>query len=187
MRMALDRGDIGIDPLDPALVQPASIDLRLGDSFRIMHPAPPAERLQAGSVHYGAIDTRAMTDETYPLKPGADGRLLIAPGDFILANTLERIKVPDYLAAKVEGKSSLGRIGLLLHATAGFIDPGFEGTVTLELSVVAPRPLVLYTGMKIGQICFFVLTNPAVRPYGSEGLGSKYQGQQEATVSRYAG
>lgn len=184
MRTALELGDIEISPYDDSLVQPASIDLRLGSSFRLMRPvvAPPVPNLVLD-----AIDTRAMTDETDPVYPGLNGRVAIEPGDFLLASTLERIKVPDYLAAKVEGKSSLGRIGLLLHATAGFIDPGFEGTVTLELSVVAPRPLILYTGMKIGQICFFRLSSPAEKPYGSEGLGSRYQGQTEATVSRYTG
>lgn len=177
MRAKINDGSIGLDPYDPDLVQPSSIDLRLGEGFRLMEPGEYA------------IDTRDVHDYTRFVGPAGtpDGvsRIVLRPGDFMLAHTLERVKLPDDIAAKVEGKSSLGRVGLLLHATAGFIDPGFEGTITLELSVVAPRSLLLYSGMKIGQICFFSLSSPAEQPYGSARLGSRYQGQSGPTASRY--
>lgn len=169
MLSAIHDGVIGIDPFDPSMVQPASIDLRLGDGFRHMTSGPES------------IDIRDMSDYTQDVTTGS---LQLYPGEFVLAHTLETVSVPDTMAAKVEGKSSLGRIGLLLHATAGFIDPGFHGTVTLELSVVAPRALVLHPGMAIGQICFFKLSNAAQRPYGSAGLGSRYQGQSTPTAAR---
>lgn len=170
MRRAIESGEIGIHPYGPNLVQPASLDLRLGEDFQIMDDGGP-------------LDTRNLEPHTSlsPCKMG--DQFTLFPGDFVLAQTLERVSVPASMCAKVEGKSSLGRLGLILHATAGFIDPGFEGTITLELSLASHRPLTLYPGMKIGQICFFQLTQPAEKPYG-EAIGSHYQNQSGPTPSR---
>jgi dCTP deaminase len=170
---AIENGDVTLDPYDPQLIQPSSLDMRLGDNFRVMTTGPEA------------IDTHRITDWT-KFVPCEEGDLFVLrPGDFVLAQTLERITLPSWMAAKLEGKSSLGRLGLELHATAGFIDPGFHGTITLELSLVSPRPLILYPGMKIGQLAFYSLSSPAMKPYGTPSLGSHYQGQDGPTASRY--
>lgn len=170
---SIENGDVTIDPYDPQLIQPSSLDMRLGDNFRVMTAGPEA------------IDPRNVTDWT-KFRSCAEGDLFVLrPGDFVLAQTLERLSLPSWMAAKLEGKSSLGRLGLELHATAGFIDPGFCGTITLELSLVSPRPLILYPGMKIGQLAFYSLSSPAMKPYGSAGLGSHYQDQVGPTASRF--
>lgn len=169
----IEGGEIGISPFDRSLVQPSSLDMRLGPHFRVMEPG------------VRPIDTRAVEDYTefFPCIYGES--FILHPGQFVLAQTHETIGLPDFVTAKLEGKSSLARLGLVLHATAGFIDPGFEGTITLELSLVSPRPLILYPGQKIGQVCFYTMSSPAMTPYGSPSLGSKYQGQSEPTASRY--
>lgn len=170
---AIENGDVTLDPYDADLIQPSSLDMRLGEDFRVMTPGPQA------------IDPRNITDWTKYV-PCEEGDLIVLhPGDFVLAQTLERLSLPSWIAAKLEGKSSLGRLGLELHATAGFIDPGFCGTITLELSLVSPRSLILYPGMKIGQLAFYSLSSPAMKPYGSAGLGSHYQDQTGPTASRY--
>lgn len=166
-------GLIKVEPFDDTLVQPSSLDVRLGEGLRVL----------VGGEE--PIDPTQRQDHSVPLSFQLGSVFILHPGDFVLAQTMERIHLPDEIAAKVEGKSSLGRLGLLLHATAGFIDPGFEGTITLELSLTSPRALILRPGMKIGQLCFFQLSSPAMRPYGSTGLGSKYQGQDGPTASRY--
>jgi dCTP deaminase len=156
-------------------VQPSSIDVRLDSMFRVFrnHTA-------------GVIDVkRDMRDLTEVIEIPADGVFMLHPGEFVLGSTVERVTVPDDLVARIEGKSSLGRLGLLIHSTAGFIDAGFDGHVTLELANVASLPITLYPGMKIGQISFMTMTTPAEVPYGSGKLGSKYQGQRGPTPSRY--
>lgn len=164
---AVKTGEIGIDPFDPDLIQPSSIDVRLGRGFRAMLPGDDR------------IDPTDLVDHTVPMDPN---HFTLFPGNFVLAHTLETVSLPPHLAAKLEGKSSLGRLGLVLHATAGFIDPGFTGTITLELSLSSPRPLLLRPGMKIGQLCFFRMSSPAETPYGERGA---YQGQDGPTPSRY--
>lgn len=174
IRHQIDTGRIGLAPHDPALVQPASVDVRLGDRFRIPNPAGPPR-----------VDPdRPQHDLTVEIAIPAGEAFTLAPGGFVLATTLERVTLPADLAARWEGKSSIGRLGLLTHITAGFIDPGFTGQITLELANLSGRPLLLRPGMRIGQLCFLRLTSPADRPYGSPGLGSRYQGQTGPTPSR---
>lgn len=175
MRQYIADGLIKVEPFDENLVQPSSLDVRLGEGLRVF---------TAGQE---PVDPGQQWDYSVPVSFRTGATFILHPDDFVLAQTVERISLPREIAAKVEGKSSLGRLGLLLHATAGFIDPGFDGTITLELSLTSPRALLLRPGMKIGQLCFFQLTSPAQRPYGSAGLGSKYQGQNEPTPSRYGG
>jgi len=164
-----------IDPYDNALLQPSSVDVRVDRFFRVFHNA-----------RYPYIDVKEPQEELTELVEVADDQAFILhPGEFVLGSTLERIVLPDDLVARLEGKSSLGRLGLLIHSTAGFIDPGFDGHVTLELSNVANLPITIYHGMKIGQISFVQLSEPAEKPYGSGELGSKYQGQTGPTPSRY--
>ena len=171
----LDEGRIEIDPYDPALLQPSSVDVRVDRFFRVFHNA-----------RYPYIDVKEPQEDLTELVEIEDERAFILhPGEFVLGSTLERIKLPDDLVARLEGKSSLGRLGLLIHSTAGFIDPGWDGHVTLELSNVANLPITIYYGMKIGQLSFVQLTEPAQTPYGADALGSKYQGQQGPTPSRY--
>jgi len=172
----LDEGRIGIDPYDPTLLQPSSVDVRVDRYFRVFHNA-----------RYAYIDVREpQEDLTEEVVIEDDGKpFILHPGEFVLGSTLERITLPDDLVARLEGKSSLGRLGLLIHSTAGFIDPGWDGHVTLELSNVANLPITIYYGMKIGQLSFVQLTEPAESPYGSASLGSKYQGQRGPTPSRY--
>ncbi|MDQ3894300.1 MAG: dCTP deaminase [Actinomycetota bacterium] len=171
----LGAGRIEIDPYDEDLLQPSSVDVRVDRYFRVFHNA-----------RYPFIDVREPQDDlTELVEIDADTPFILHPGEFVLGSTLERIRLPDDLVARLEGKSSLGRLGLLIHSTAGFIDPGWNGHVTLELSNVANLPITIYHGMKIGQLSFVQLTEPAESPYGSDGLGSKYQGQRGPTPSRY--
>ena len=171
----VDEGRIRIDPWDPRLVQPASVDLRLGDSFRVFH-----------SHRATAIDLRRppenLTEEV--LVPAGES-FVIHPGEFCLGRTLEWVELPDDVVARIEGKSSLGRLGLIVHATAGFCDPGWKGTLTLELNNLTRVPIILHPGLEIAQLSFMMLDRPALRPYGSPDLGSHYQGQRAATASRY--
>jgi dCTP deaminase len=171
----LDEGRIEIDPYDRALLQPSSVDVRVDRLFRVFH-----------NNRYPFIDVREpMEDLTELVEIDEDRPFILHPREFILGSTLERIRLPDDLGARVDGKSSLGRLGLLIHSTAGFIDPGWDGHVTLELSNVANLPITLYSGMKIGQVSFVQLSEPAETPYGADALGSKYQGQRGPTPSRY--
>jgi dCTP deaminase len=165
---------IVIAPYDEAMIQPSSIDFRLDRFFRVFE-----------NHRYPHIDPAAdQSDLTREVEPDGDEPFILHPGEFVLGSTFEVVTLPDDLAARVEGKSSLGRLGLLTHATAGFVDPGFSGHVTLELANVATLPIKLYPGMKIGQLCFFQLSSPAEHPYGSEKYGSRYQGQRGPTPSR---
>ncbi len=166
-------GRIVITPYDESLVQPASIDIRLDGRFRVFR-----------NYKYSCIDPKAVQNDLTELVEVGDEPFIVHPGEFILGNTVERVKLGDDLVGRVEGKSSLGRLGLIIHATAGYIDPGFEGNITLELSNVANLPIRLYPGMKVGQISFFAMSTPADRPYGHPDLGSKYKGQSAPTASR---
>jgi dCTP deaminase len=171
----VDAGRIRIDPWDPALVQPASVDLRLGDSFRVFH-----------NHRAYAIDLLDPPDNLTSEVVVPDGEsFVIHPGEFCLGRTLEWVELPDDIVARIEGKSSLGRLGLIVHATAGFCDPGWQGTLTLELNNLTRVPIILHPGLPIAQLSFMMLDRPAQRPYGSPGLGSHYQGQRAATASRY--
>ncbi|HEX8939917.1 MAG TPA: dCTP deaminase [Candidatus Limnocylindrales bacterium] len=175
IRAALRDGRIRIEPYDEADLQPSSVDLHLDRRFRVFR-----------SNRYAYIDVRApQPDLTELLSVGDDEPFVLHPGEFVLGQTLEWVELPDDLVARLEGKSSLGRLGLLIHSTAGYVDPGWKGTLTLELSNVANLPIALYVGMRIGQISFFRMSSPVERPYGSAGLGSKYQGQSEPTASAY--
>jgi dCTP deaminase len=171
----IEEGRIIIDPYDDALLQPSSVDVRVDRFFRVFHNA-----------RYPYIDVKEPQEElTELVEIGDEQPFILHPGEFVLGSTLERVVLPDDLVARLEGKSSLGRLGLLIHSTAGFIDPGFDGHVTLELSNVANLPITIYHAMKIGQISFVQLSEPAEKPYGSGELGSKYQGQMGPTPSRY--
>ena len=175
IRAELEAGRIKIDPYDPADLQPSSVDLHLDRSFRVFR-----------NNRYAYIDVRApQPDLTEMLKVADDEPFILHPGEFVLGQILEWVELPDDLVARLDGKSSLGRIGLLIHSTAGYVDPGWKGNLTLELSNVANLPIALYFGMRIGQISFFSMTSPVDRPYGSKGLGSKYQGQSEPTASAF--
>lgn len=171
----LEKGRIVIRPLDPSLIQPASVDIRLDKRLLVFRNA-----------RRPYIDVRQRVDDlTEMVEIEKDAPFILHPGEFVLASTLEHIEVPDDIVGRLEGKSSLGRIGLLIHSTAGYVDPGWKGRLTMELTNVARLPITLYREMHIAQISFLRLTTPAERLYGSEGLGSKYQGQEEATASRY--
>ncbi len=171
----VDEGRIRVDPWDESLVQPASVDLRLGDSFRVFH-----------NHRTSAIDLRdPPTNLTEQVKVGDGEAFIIHPGEFCLGRTLEYVELPGDIVARIEGKSSLGRLGLIVHATAGFCDPGWRGTLTLELNNLTRVPIKLYPGLPIAQLSFMTLDAPAQRPYGHAELGSHYQGQVEATESRY--
>ena len=175
IRRLLEDGQIGIDPFGDDLVQPSSVDVRVDSFFRVFRNA-----------RYPYIDVkREMEDLTELVEFAGEEPFILHPGEFVLGSTLERITLPDDLVARLEGKSSLGRLGLLIHSTAGFIDPGWDGHVTLELSNVANLPITIYYGMKIGQLSFVQLTEAAESPYGTGALGSKYQGQSGPTPSRY--
>ena len=175
IRHQIAQGRIVVDPIDLDDVQPASIDLHLDSHFLVF-----------SNSRQPYIDVRhALDDLTEPVEIDAETPFMLHPGEFVLGSTLEHIELPDDLVARLEGKSSLGRIGLLIHSTAGFVDPGWSGRLTLELSNVARLPIALYYGMKIGQISFLKLSTPADRLYGSPELGSKYQGQTGPTASRY--
>ena len=174
LKAALASGRMGLAPYDEAMVQPSSIDVRLDRWFRVF-----------ANHRYTHIDPAEQQDDLTELVEVADDEaFLLHPGEFVLASTLEVITLGEDLAARLEGKSSLGRLGLLTHSTAGFIDPGFSGHVTLELSNVANLPIKLYPGMKIGQICVLPLTSPSEHPYGAGVYGSRYQGQRGPTPSR---
>ena len=175
IREQLAAGRIIIDPLDETCIQPSSIDVKVSNLFRVFrnHTA-------------GVIDVKKDMTHLTELVEIADGdAFMLHPGEFALGSTLERVGVPDDMVARVEGKSSLGRLGLVIHSTAGFIDAGFDGHITLELSNVANLPITLYPGMKIGQVSFMMMTTPADKPYGKGAKGSKYQGQRGPTPSRY--
>ena len=171
---ALADGRLGIEPHDAGLVQPSSIDVRLDRFFRVFNNA-----------RYTHIDPAQQQDDlTTLVEPAAGEPFVLHPGEFVLGSTLEVVSLPDDLAARLEGKSSLGRLGLLTHSTAGFVDPGFSGSITLELSNVANLPITLWPGMKIGQLCLFTLSSPSEHPYGSSVYGSRYQDQRGPTPSR---
>ena len=175
IRRLLDEGRIEIEPYDASLLQPSSVDVRVDRFFRVFHNA-----------RYPYIDVKEPQEELTELVEIDEERpFILHPGEFVLASTLERIRLPDDLVARLEGKSSLGRLGLLIHSTAGFIDPGWDGHVTLELSNVANLPITLYDGMKIGQISFQRLSSPAEVGYGDASIGSKYRGQRDPTASLY--
>ena len=174
IRTEVDAGRVVLDPYEPSLIQPSSIDVRLDRYFRLFD-----------NHKYAVIDpAQDQPDLTRLVAVEAGEAFVLHPGEFVLGSTYERVTLPDDVAARLEGKSSLGRLGLLTHSTAGFIDPGFVGHVTLELSNVATLPILLWPGMKIGQMCFFRLSSPAERPYGSGAAGSRYQGQRGPTASR---
>jgi len=174
IRAAIDAGTVTLDPYEPDMIQPSSIDVRLDKFFRIFD-----------NHKYAAIDPSVEQPELTRLVEVEKGRpFVLHPGEFVLGATYESVGLGDDIAARLEGKSSLGRLGLLTHSTAGFIDPGFEGNVTLELSNTATLPINLWPGMKIGQLCFFRLTSPAEHPYGSTKYGSRYRGQRGPTASK---
>ena len=172
IREQIEAGRIVIDPFDPACVQPSSVDLHVDAEFRVFR-----------NNRYPFIDVKQDQDLTELVEVKPDEPFILHPGEFVLGSTLERVSIPDDLVARLEGKSSLGRLGLLIHSTAGYVDPGWDGYLTLELSNVANLPITLYPGMKIGQISFFQLTTAAETPYGS--AGNKYQNQRGPTASRF--
>jgi dCTP deaminase len=175
IRAEIDAGRIAIDPFDPELVQPSSVDVRVDRSFRVFH-----------NNRYAFIDVRQPMEDLTELVEVDGGRpFILHPGEFVLGQTLERVTLPDDLVARLEGKSSLGRLGLLIHSTAGFVDSGFSGNLTLELSNVANLPITIYQGMPIGQLSFMRMDGPVERPYGSRETSNKYQGQTEPTPSRF--
>ena len=175
IREALAAGRIVIEPLGEGCVQPSSVDLHVDRFFRVFR-----------NHTMGFIDVKEnLEDLTELVEVGEGDRFILHPGEFVLGSTHERVALPDDLVARLEGKSSLGRLGLLIHSTAGFVDAGWDGHLTLELSNVANLPITLYPGMKIGQISFLQMTTPADQPYGSGALGSKYRGQRGPTPSRY--
>ena len=175
IRSQIDAGRVVLDPYDPEMIQPSSIDVRLDKFFRLFdnHKYPYIDPAEEQPELTRLVE---VTDE--------EAGFVLHPGEFVLGSSLETVTLPDDLAARVEGKSSLGRLGLMTHATAGFVDPGFSGHVTLELSNVATLPIMLYPGMKIGQLAFFRLSSAAEHPYGSDRYGSHYQGQRGPTASR---
>lgn len=174
IRAGVKQGRIRLDPWDAAMVQPSSVDVRLDKVFRVFE-----------NHRYPVIDPALEQPElTREVVCEPDEPFVLHPGEFVLGATWERVALGDDVAARLEGKSSLGRLGLLTHSTAGFIDPGFDGHVTLELSNMANLPIMLHPGMKIGQLCFFQLSSPAEVPYGSGAAGSHYQGQRGPTPSR---
>jgi dCTP deaminase len=175
IREEIEAGRLVFDPFEPAMVQPSSVDVRVDNRFRVFHNA-----------RYPYIDVRRpMDDLTELVEVSGEEPFILHPGEFVLGQTLERVRLPDDLVARLEGKSSLGRLGLLIHSTAGFVDAGFEGNLTLELSNVANLPITIYHGMPIGQISFMRMDGAVESPYGSEVAGSKYQGQSEPTPSRF--
>jgi dCTP deaminase len=173
IRAALEAGRIRIDPFDADCLQPSSVDLHLDRDFRVFH-----------NNRYPFIDPRVEQAELTEVVTIADEEpFILHPGEFVLGQTTEWVELPDDVVGRIEGKSSLGRLGLLIHSTAGYVDPGWKGNLTLELSNVARLPIALYFGMRIGQISFFAMSSPVERPYGSKGLGSRYQGQSTPTAS----
>jgi dCTP deaminase len=174
IRAEVDAGRLRLEPYDAELLQPSSVDVRLDRYFRVFN-----------NQQYTHIDPALQQDDlTTLVEPKGDEPFVLHPGEFALGSTLEVVSLPDDLSGRLEGKSSLGRLGLLTHSTAGFIDPGFTGHITLELSNVATLPIILWPGMKIGQLCLFRLSSPAEHPYGAAVYGSRYQGQRGPTPSR---
>ena len=174
IRSAINSGDLGIEPFEPANIQPSSVDVRMDRFFRVFN-----------NSKYTHIDPKLQQDDLTSLVEVEEGEAFVLhPGEFVLASTLEKFTLPPNLAGRLEDKSSLGRLGLLTHSTAGFIDPGFSGYITLELSNVANLPMTLWPGMKVGQLALFRMSSPAEVPYGTGSLGSKYQGQRGPTPSR---
>ena len=174
IRAEVDAGRVVLDPYDATMLQPSSVDVRIDRFFRLFD-----------NHKYAVIDpSQEQPELTRLVEVEPDEAFVLHPGEFVLASTFEVVTLPDDVAARLEGKSSLGRLGLLTHSTAGFIDPGFSGHVTLELSNVATLPIKLWPGMKIGQMCFFRLSSPSERPYGSAEYSSRYQGQRGPTASR---
>lgn len=174
LKAEIAKGRVNLEPFDPKMVQPSSIDVRLDKFFRTFE-----------NHKYAHIDPAEDQPElTRLVETPANEPFILHPGEFVLGSTYEVVSLPDDLAGRLEGKSSLGRLGLLTHSTAGFIDPGFSGHITLELSNVANLPIKLWPGMKIGQLCIFQLSSPAEHPYGSAVYGSKYQGQRGPTASK---
>ncbi len=169
------KGNIIMEPFHPECVQPSSIDIHLANKFLVFN-----------TVQHVVIDVREKQDSLMSMVAvKEDEPFILHPGEFVLGSTDERVKMPNNIAGRIEGKSSLGRLGLLIHSTAGYIDPGFDGNLTLELSNVSPLPIKLYPGMKIGQISFALMTTPVDHPYGSKKLGSKYQGQTQPVESKF--
>jgi dCTP deaminase len=176
IRAAMQAGRVRLDPYDPACLQPSSVDLHLDADFRVFR-----------NNRYAFIDPRTpQPDLTELVSVQPDEPFILHPNEFVLGQTLEWVELPDDLVARLEGRSSLGRLGLLIHSTAGYVDPGWKGNLTLELSNVANLPIALYSGMKIGQISFFKMSSAVERPYGSRELGSRYQGQSSPTASLYS-
>jgi dCTP deaminase len=174
IRAQIEAGRIGLEPLNMELIQPSSMDVRLDRFFRLFD-----------NHKYPFIDPREQQDDlTRFVEVDKDEAFILHPGEFVLGSTFEFVSLPNDIAARLEGKSSLGRLGLLTHSTAGFVDPGFQGHVTLELSNTATLPIKLWPGMKIGQLCFFQLSSESENPYGSSKYGSRYQGQRGPTASR---
>jgi len=174
IRAEIEAGRIGLEPLDIGLLQPSSFDVRLDRFFRLFD-----------NHKYAYIDpAEEMSDLTRLVEVEPDEAFILHPGEFVLGSTYEFVTLPDNIAARLEGKSSLGRLGLLTHSTAGFVDPGFNGHVTLELANVSNLPIKLWPGMKVGQLCFFQLSSPSETPYGSAKYNSRYQGQRGPTASR---
>ncbi len=174
IRASIEAGQIGLEPLDMSLLQPSSFDVRIDRFFRLFD-----------NHKYAFIDPAEQQDDlTRFVEVAPDEPFILHPGEFVLGSTYEFVKLPDNVAARLEGKSSLGRLGLVTHSTAGFVDPGFNGHVTLELSNMATLPIKLWPGMKIGQLCFFQLSSPSETPYGSDKYLNRYQGQRGPTASR---
>ncbi|MGV3149182.1 dCTP deaminase [Rothia sp. 11273D007AR] len=174
IRKEIDAGRIALEPYDPSMIQPASVDVRIDRFFRLFD-----------NHKYPYIDpSQEQEDLTRLVEVAPDEPFILHPGEFVLGATYEKVTLPDNIAARLEGKSSLGRLGLLTHSTAGFIDPGFSGHVTLELSNMATLPIMLWPGSKVGQLCFFQLTSATEHPYGSGAYGNRYQGQRGPTASR---
>src|SRR3954451_13137906 len=177
IRRLLAEGRVKIEPFDEAMIQPASVDLKLGPSFRVFHNFR-VESIDLADPPQGLTEHGEIAD---------DEPFVVHPGEFVLGRTTEHAELPDDVVARVEGKSSLGRLGLIVHATAGFVDPGFKGTLTLEITNLTRVPIKLWAGKPIAQLSFMALDRPAERPYGHPDLGSHYQGQVDSTESRYEG
>lgn len=174
IRASIEAGQIGLEPLEMSLLQPSSFDVRLDRFFRLFD-----------NHKYAYIDpAEDQSDLTQLIEVDPKEAFILHPGEFVLGSTYEFVTLPDNIAARLEGKSSLGRLGLLTHSTAGFVDPGFKGHVTLELANVSNLPIKLWPGMKVGQLCFFQLSSPSETPYGSEKYNNRYQGQRGPTASR---
>jgi dCTP deaminase len=174
IRASIEAGEIGLEPLEMSLLQPSSFDVRLDRFFRLFD-----------NHKYAYIDpAEDQSDLTQLVEVDPKEAFILHPGEFVLGSTYEFVTLPDNIAARLEGKSSLGRLGLLTHSTAGFVDPGFKGHVTLELANVSNLPIKLWPGMKVGQLCFFQLSSPSETPYGSAKYNNRYQGQRGPTASR---